>query len=121
MLMMSSLSERAAAGTAAAAAATMRAPTSLDVVNIYPPAIIAAPSGLGAAACRVNRGWRWEINEQCASGASNGTSGAQSSDTYLRKKVTEVSDGHLAAICEWQLSPDVPLSSEPSGTAERMK
>lgn len=30
---------------------------------------------------------------------------------YLWKKVTEVFDRHLAAICMWQLSPDVPLSS----------
>lgn len=53
-----------------AATAAMRAPTSLDAVNIYPPAIIAAPWGLGATACWVNRGaemgnkwavciWQW--------------------------------------------------------------
>lgn len=52
-----------------AATAAMQAPTSLDAVNIYPPAIIAAPRGLGATACWVNRGQRWEINEQCASGS----------------------------------------------------
>lgn len=52
----------------AAAAAAVQAPTSLDAVNIYPPTIIAAPGGLRAPACWVNRGRRWEINEQCASG-----------------------------------------------------
>lgn len=62
LFMMSSLSQWAAT-------AAMQAPTSLAVVNIYPPPIIAAPSGLRAAACWVNRGWRWEINEQCASGS----------------------------------------------------
>lgn len=46
----------------------MQASASLDVVNIYPPPIIAVPRSLGATACWVNRGWRWEIIEQCASG-----------------------------------------------------
>ena len=44
-------------------------------------------------------------------GAADGTGAPQSDDTYLWKKVTEVRDGHLAAICMWQPSPDRPLSS----------
>lgn len=61
LFMMSSLYERAPA-------TATQAPSSLDAVNIYPLAIIAAPSGLGATARWVNTRRRWEINEQCASG-----------------------------------------------------
>lgn len=104
LLMMSSLFKRAAHSAAAAAAA--QTPTSLVAVNIYPPAITAAPSSLGATACWVNRGWRWEINEQCASGSGwdellMRRVAAQRDDMYLRKRSPRsLTDARLPSACD---------------------
>lgn len=102
LLMMSSLFKRAAHSTAAA----LQTPTSLVAVNIYPPAITAAPSSLEATACWVNRGWRWEINEQCASGSGCDELlmrrvAAQSDDMYLRKRSPRsLMDAQLPSACD---------------------
>lgn len=110
--MMSSLFKRSAHSAAAAS----QTATSLVAVNIYPLAITAAPSSPRAKACWVNRGWRWEINEQCCIWQRLRRAADEEGCCLKRwhvpaEKVTQVSDGCPAAICVWQLSPDFLLSS----------
>lgn len=106
LFMMSSLSRRTAI-------AAVRAPTSLDVVNIYSASIIAVPSGLEATARWVNSGPSWEINEQCASGSGweewlMARGAAQSNGMYLWKRsLRSLTDTSLPSACgSWvQTSP----------------